>query len=210
MTEKANMATHASPATFQLPEDLQGILDDLVKAETQSRNLVAGLDEEQFNFRPNGTAWSVAQCLDHLAKTNVIYTAALRSAVRNVTPGSVPRRSPIRPGWFARYFIKSLDAPPRRKFAAPKKVLPASYSNPGEVLAAFLSSHEQIRFLIAECRDMDLNRIRFKNPFLRIFPWTVAAGLLIMAAHDRRHLWQAQQVRSFIESRAASNSTAYA
>ncbi len=46
---------------------------------------------------------------------------------------------------------------------------------------------------------MDLNRIRFKNPFVHLLSFTVGTGLLIILAHDRRHLWQAEQVGQRLE-----------
>jgi hypothetical protein len=199
------MAAQPNQAILQPHADLQAILNDLASTETEARALVDGLDDTQINWQPSGTAWSIAQCLDHLSKTNSIYTAALRSAVLNPKPGSVPRRGPIRPGWFERYFIQSMDAPPGRKFRAPKKAVPASHMNREEALAGFLSSHEGIRCLVAECNEIDLNRIRFKNPFVGILRFTVGTGLLIMAAHDRRHLWQAREVRSSIDSKDRLN-----
>jgi hypothetical protein len=94
----------------------------------------------------------------------------------------------------ARIFIGSLEPPPKRKIRAPKKILPASRIGGREVLEAFLRSHDEVRAVIAECAGRDLNRIRFRNPFIGFLRFTVGAGLLITSAHDRRHLWQAEQV----------------
>ena len=80
------------------------------------RQLVADLTEAQLNWQPSGgTAWSVAQCLDHLAQSNTLYTSALLAAVRSVKPGTAPRQGPIQPGWFARLFIIELEPPPTMK-----------------------------------------------------------------------------------------------
>jgi hypothetical protein len=98
-----------------------------------------------------------------------------------------------------------MDAPPGRKFRAPKKAVPTSHKNREEALAGFLSSHEEIRSLITEYNEIDLNRVRFKNPFVAILRFTVGTGLLVMAAHDRRHLWQARAVRSAIDSKHRGN-----
>lgn len=184
-----------------LPPDLEAILDAFQKGETEARLLAEGLTDAQLNWQPDGgRRWSIAQCLDHLARADTAYTTALRSAVQAIKPGSAPRSSPIQPGWFERFFIRSLEPPPRWKLRAPKKIVPASRRSGEEVLAAFESSHEEIRSLVAEWDAIDLNRIRFKNPFVGILRMRVGAGLLIMAAHDRRHLWQAAQVRARMNS----------
>jgi hypothetical protein len=52
-----------------------------------------------------------------------------------------------------------------------------------------------MRSVVRDGAELDLNRIRFHNPFVATLRFTVGAGLLIIAAHNRRHLWQAEQVR---------------
>lgn len=198
------MASESVQPGCQLSEDLVSILDDLGKAETDARQLVENLTDAQLNWQPAaGKTWSIAQCLDHLAKTNTFYTEAMCYAARKTPPGTRPRQGQIRPGWLERQLIKSMDAPARKKFRAPKKVIPAGFRTGEEVLAAFRTSHQEIRSLIAKCGDLDMNRVRFKSPFFWAARFTVGSGFLLMAAHERRHLWQAKQVRSFIEALAA-------
>jgi hypothetical protein len=49
--------------------------------------------------------------------------------------------------------------------------------------------------MIADAADVDVNRATFVNPFLRFVRVKVSTGLSVVSAHDRRHLWQADQVR---------------
>ncbi|GAC1662091.1 MAG: DinB family protein [Candidatus Acidiferrum sp.] len=188
------MTSKQSPVQGGVPEDLQAIADGLDKSDAEAREVVGGLNDAQVNWQPNDGAWSIAQCLAHLAMTHAIYTNALRDAVQGA--GLVPRQRAIQPGWFGRYFIRTMDAPPRRKFTAPKKIVPQVSKSGAEVLADFLAAHQQTKSLVMECAELDLNRIRFKNPFIGVLRFTVGTGLLVMAAHDRRHLWQARQVRA--------------
>jgi hypothetical protein len=37
--------------------------------------------------------------------------------------------------------------------------------------------------------------VRFRNPFVPLLRFTVGTGLLVINAHDRRHLWQAERVQ---------------
>lgn len=180
-----------------IPADLQSIVDELARSEQEAKRLVEGLTDAQLNWQPHdSTAWSIAQCLDHLARINTTYTAVLRAAVRGRDPAAVPRRGPIRPGWFSLFFIKNMDAPTRRKFSAPIRAIPSVHIGGEEALKAFIDSHHEVRALLLDSVDVDLNRIRFKNPFVRFLAFTVGTGLFIILAHDRRHLWQARQVRN--------------
>jgi hypothetical protein len=53
-----------------------------------------------------------------------------------------------------------------------------------------------LRQVIAAAADVDINRATLPNPFLRIVRLRVSTALMVLAAHDRRHLWQAEQVRT--------------
>ncbi|HSB53345.1 MAG TPA: hypothetical protein VLD58_03280, partial [Gemmatimonadales bacterium] len=42
---------------------------------------------------------------------------------------------------------------------------------------------------------LDLNGTRFANPFLPLVRFSVGTGFQVIAAHQRRHLWQAGRIR---------------
>ena len=178
----------------ELPPHLRAILDDLEKADQQARRIATGLSDAQANWHPDETGWSVAQCLDHLARANTVYAAALHKALKESRSAKGPGRGPIQPGWFSRLVIRSFEPPPKRKLRAPKKIVPGSEIRSQEALQSFLRSHEDVRTVIRDGAQLDLNRIRFRNPFIGFLRFTVGTGLLIITAHDRRHLWQAERV----------------
>jgi hypothetical protein len=186
--------------TTFLPEDLQSIVNELDRSDQEARQLVSELSEAQLNWQPAPTAWSVAQCLAHLGQMNSVLTAALRTAMRQANKNFLMPRRPIQPGWFGQWFVSQMEAPPRRKLKTPKQGRPEASRSREEILRAFITAHDELRSLIHEARDLDLNRIRFRNPFIGLLRYTVGTGLLVIAAHDRRHLWQAQQVRAAMKS----------
>jgi hypothetical protein len=183
---------HANSA--ELPPHLAAILDDLERSDQAARRLAGELSDTQVNWQPHESGWSIAQCLDHLARGNTVYASALHQAVKESGAKKEPQPAAIRPGWFGRYVIRSFEPPPRRKLRAPKKIVPASRIGRREVLEAFLRSQEDMRAVIREAAYLDLNRIRFRNPFIGFLRFTVGTGLLIITAHNRRHLWQAERV----------------
>ena len=189
------MSANKAEMTEKLPPDLQSVMDELDKTDGEARQLVSELTDADLNWQPgDGTGWSVAQCLDHLGQMNSVYTAALRTAVHEADPKNMARRGPIQPGWFGRWFIHAMEPPPRRKLKSPKQGRPAAQKSGQEVLTVFIAAHNELRALIHEARALDLNRLRFRNPFIGLLRFTVGTGMLIINAHDRRHLWQARQV----------------
>ena len=183
--------------------EVSSILPELDRSEAEARSLIEGLSHEQINFQPDSGRWSIAQCLDHLAKINTTYTAELGLALARANRQPGREQPPIRPGWPSRFFIRNMDAPPagelgsrpKMKFSAPPTAAPAQ-DKPGDLaLREFIASHDRIRELLKGSEGIDLNRVRFKNPFVRGLRFTIGTGILIILAHDRRHLWQARRVR---------------
>jgi len=183
---------HSGHANSPDLSHLRTILDDLDKSDQEAGRIAGGLSDAQANWQPSETAWSIAQCLDHLGRASTVYAAALHKAVKETRVTTTPQ--PIQPGWFGRLVIRSFEPPPKRKLRAPKKIVPVSRIAGRDALEAFLRSHGDVRAVIRDAAGMDLNRIRFKNPFVGFLRFTVGTGLLIVTAHDRRHLWQAQKV----------------
>src|SRR5215831_11854699 len=84
--------------------------------------------------------------------------------------------------------------PWRKRARAPNKIEPAKQVEP-TVLEAFLRSTEAARALVRQASNYDVNRIRYKNPFIPLLRFTVGTGLEIIAKHEGRHLLQAEAVR---------------
>ncbi len=181
-------ASHASA----LPPDIVSYLAQLDEADRRGRELVAALTDAQANWQPHsGAAWSVAQCLDHMAVTTTVYLSALRSASAGAGAG---HRTLQPAGWFSRFFLKKTEPPVSTRIKAPKNIQPPSSIPKADALAHFLESNKAVRTFVEETAHLDLCHTRFRNPFVRILPFTIATGLLVIAGHNRRHLWQAEQV----------------
>jgi hypothetical protein len=170
---------------------------ELHRQSAEAQALVGDLDISAVNWRPDATSWSIAQCIEHLAGSNSYYLEAIQDAVKRNEDQIPPGQGIYRPaGWPSRKFIQSMEPPPTRRFRAFKKIVPASsYYECEKVLSRFLAAQGQLAEFAQKCREMDLGSIRFHNPFLRGIRFTVSSGLLIVGAHNRRHLWQAETVR---------------
>lgn len=98
--------------------------------------------------------------------------------------------------WFSRWFIRRYIAPNPggTRARAPEKIAPAKHVD-RSILATFLSSNEDARGLVSRTSEYDVNRVRFKNPFIPLLRFAVGAGLEIVAKHQDRHLLQAEGVR---------------
>ncbi len=169
------------------------LLAELDAADEKARELVIELQPEQLNWRPRPDAWSIGQCLEHLCIANDVYLRAILSSLEGRPVSAVQE---ITPGWFGRWFIRNyIERSAQSKRArAPKKIVPGTQVEPS-VLDRFLRSNQAARELVHRARDYDVNRIRFRNPFVPVIRFTVGTGLEIVSRHERRHLLQAEGVR---------------
>jgi DinB superfamily len=177
--------------------DIQSLEDQLNAIDSDLTALLAGLTSEQAAWRPSTAAWSVAECLDHLAVTNRIYLAAMQQAATHARDQGKLRKGPATPGRFGAWFIRSLEPPvkPRRGWKAPKAIRPRPSPDLAEAAADFYASQQHVRAFLNANADLDLTGILFPNPLMPVIRFSLATGLNNIAAHERRHLWQARQVR---------------
>ena len=191
------MASQAPVLGIGLPPYLQRLAGELDDIDNAAERLVDGLADRQFNWQPrNGEAWSVGQCLAHLAVANSLYATAIRQAVdegkhlRPSEPGAGLKHRLL-----ARFFLWCMEPPPKFRLRAPERLVPSANASKQVAWPMFLAAEARIRNLIHECADVDVNRARFINPFAQSFRFSLGDGLSIVLAHSRRHIWQARQVR---------------
>jgi len=178
-----------------LPGDLQEILSALDEHDRRAEGLVRDLDDEQFNWRPDERSWSIAQCLDHLNVANQAYVVPMREALEKARQKGAKRRGPIRPGPLERWFVANLEPPPKRRLPAPKKIVPAARKGKAEAMEEWRRVHAEVRGLLHDAAGLDL-RTRFVNPFIPLLRFTTGTGFRVIAAHERRHLLQGENVRA--------------
>ena len=155
--------------------------------------LLAGLAEEQLNWQPRAGSWSIGQCLEHLCITNEAYLRAMSAGLQGKRDTPVEE---ITPGWLSRWFLKNFvePSPGGKKVPAPGKIRPSARVS-AAVLERFLATNKACRELIVRARSKDVNRIRFWNPLAPGVRFTVGVGFEIIAAHEQRHLLQAERVK---------------
>ena len=63
----------------------------------------------------------------------------------------------------------------------------------------FLASQREVVTFLRKFAAIDLAGVVFPNPLIGGIRFSLATGLHVLAAHERRHLWQAWQVRRAAE-----------
>jgi hypothetical protein len=181
-----------------LPAWAARAIDELHACDRWAGDVARDLSAAHLNWRPAPGAWSVGQCLHHLYVTNETYLPPIAKAIDGRPEQPVQE---ITPGWFARYFISNYIAPPpagaaqvKARARAPRLIAPATTLDPS-VLDQLLRTNGIARDVVRRASRVDVNRIRFQNPFVPLLRFTVGSGIEIIWKHQRRHLQQAERVR---------------
>ncbi len=166
-----------------------------------ARALVSGLSETHATSRAQPGSWSVAECLDHLATGNRVYLSAMQPPAERALAAGRCRRGPALPGLVSGWFVRSLEPPVRTlfKMRAPRKIWPRPSPPLGHALEQFLASQREVVTFLRKYAEVDLVGVVFPNPFIRGVRFSLATGLHVLAAHERRHLWQAWRARRAAE-----------
>ena len=181
--------------------DILDLRDQLDRAERDARLLVENLAEERGCWRADAGSWSVAQCLDHLAITNRVYLGAMKEpAIRARAAGRL-RRRPALPGFVGRWFATKMEPPVKAssKMKTMRIIKPGTSPSLTDAFGRFLTSQDEIRDYLSTNADLDLAGIRFPNPLIPGIRFSLATGLHVITAHERRHIWQAWRVRRAAE-----------
>jgi hypothetical protein len=167
---------------------------DVIDLDERYSALYQGCSLAQLLCRPSNDGWSTAECIEHVARSISQYLAPMRQAIMKGGPSAREENYLFVPGgWFSAAFLKRIGPEVTVKFKTPGKIRPLRV-DPEKAFDELRGGHAQIQQMLAETAQLDLNRMRFKNPFVPVLRFTVATGFLILAAHGRRHLLQAQRV----------------
>jgi hypothetical protein len=176
-----------------LPPELQGLLDQIDACEADAARIVADMDDAAVNWSPPSDGWSVAQCLRHLTLMNEFYLRGWPEAL--AAAGRGPFQG-LRPTPVGRWFARSMEPPVKMKGKAIKAVMPAQRVARETLVADYQRSHDTYRHLVRGSAAVDVNRIVRPNAIVKQVRMRLSTVLLVIPAHDRRHLWQAANVKA--------------
>ena len=182
-----------------LPPDLQGLLDQTDACEAEAERLVADLDDDGVNWVPppekRVSAWSIAQCLHHLILMNEFYLRQWPAALSEAASKAHPPFNGLRPTPFGKWFVNWLEPPARTKTKAIALATPGPRFPRAGLVEQYKASHEVYRHLVRGSAAIDINRVVRRNPIITYVNMRLSTVLMIVPAHDRRHLWQAANVK---------------
>ena len=163
---------------------------ELNEATRRAWTLVQSTDGRLFTVRPKALSWSAAECLAHLSITTEMFLPVLRRAIDDARKRK--GNGKVKMDLLGRILAWFLEPPIRTRVKTAAPFVPKSTRAKAEAFGEFASLQEKLIDLLHEARGADL-RMKIVSPFDKRVRYNLLSAFRIVAAHERRHLWQAEQ-----------------
>lgn len=164
-------------------------------AKNKMKEVTTCLNREKFNERPAGGGWSIAECLNHLIVTDKDYTAQIENGLKIAKDKNLLSDGPFKISWFAGKFIGNVEPPVKRKLKAPQKWRPSSDLSLDEVTSSYIKNQDKYIELLKNSAGLNIGKVKLPSPATNLIKFSIFVMFNINSAHQKRHLWQASNVR---------------
>lgn len=173
--------------------ELTSIAEELRSAAAGYRGLVNSMPAEDLNRRPASGRWSVADCVAHVTRSNREYLTPMRDALER---SDASTKRAFRQTFLGGWMVRKLEPPVKGKQRSPKLFLPPTgvQHDRAGLLSEFEEAQGELFGLLEKAASRDLSRVKMSSPASSLLRMNLWDAFRILAAHQRRHLWQARNV----------------
>jgi hypothetical protein len=176
-------------------------MDDRINSITSQMSQVADdvdssfgdLTAEQLNWKPGEKGWSVAQCLDHIIKTNREFDGEFERLASGTRKNSLWESISPFSGMFGRFLINTVSEDSRKAKAPSQRIVPPSEID-ADIIKRFRTEIEDVNKKVGACADVDRQKTFVTSPFLKVFTYNFDDALTVLVEHTKRHVRQAKRV----------------
>ncbi|MGA9510516.1 MAG: DinB family protein [Candidatus Sulfotelmatobacter sp.] len=206
LSERISLTVKRFPFGISAPQrgsstlQLASLLEQFHRATRGANKLVLGGEADDLTSRWKPGSWSATECLDHLARTTLSFLPAISRAV--ATAPELTTNRLLRTGTIASLLIRNLEPPYRLRY----KVIPQLAPQEKDFAAAwssFENSQSQISEAVQSAAGLAIDKVNVPCPLCAHVTYNAYGAFRMLAAHQRRHLWQMQQILAGFDGRRA-------
>jgi len=172
---------------------LEEVESELSEATARAWQLVRTTDGRIFTVRPTPRDWSAAECLSHLSLSTEQFLPVLQKAIEDARArGLTSKKKPAMDvlGRTLRWF---LEPPIRKRVKTAGRFVPRSARAKAEAFGEFATLQSKLVDTLHAAEGLDMRKIKIVSPFDRRVKYNLYSAFRVLVAHQRRHLWQAEQ-----------------
>ncbi|MBC8088687.1 MAG: DinB family protein [Phycisphaerae bacterium] len=175
------------------------IVAEFREAQQRVDVLATTIASDRWSLRRDPNSWSVGECIAHLNLTAHAYVPLLTAAWEAHPPAQPAPRHYRRDfmGWMLGYAAGPLPHIGGFRMGRVKTVasfVPTGDATRDKTVAEFRTTQDAQIQLTTLAEGRPLESIRIVSPFDSRVTYNAYACLVLLPRHQRRHLWQAEQV----------------
>jgi hypothetical protein len=184
----------ANQGPLALAREIDDFRKQFEQISADADALVAPLGEEQFVWKPGPNRWSIAECLEHMNATARAYLPAIDEGIADAIRYGAYAEGPFQYSLVGRIFSRMMEPPARFRMRAAPDKQPGPERPKRETLAGFRAYQVQYVDRLRQANGIDLSRSCVRSPLASWIRIPLGSAFASMAAHERRHLWQARKI----------------
>ena len=183
-------------AAVTLPAQLALVKQDLLYARERARGVCQGLDAHMWATRPAPDQWAIGECITHLNITSERFIPLFDDAIRDGRARKLEANGPYGKGLIGWALLRFTEPPCRIKTSTAATFIPVTVEPMTDTLERFDYLQLEVQVRIDRSAGLALDRLPLVSPFDSRIKYNLYAAFCLLAAHQRRHLWQAEQVKA--------------
>lgn len=184
-----------------LDPDVAMLITEIDANSSHVESIAHGLTRAQSQWRPEPGRWSIGECIAHLNAANGINLPEIEEGIAKARARGLMGAGPFRYGFLMRKFTASQEPPVTKKHRAPKSMVPPADVDLDATLGEYRRISGELKRLTRDADGLHLEKVKLKLRGLPALPRAIVrvplgGWLGFITTHDRRHLWQAEQVKN--------------
>jgi hypothetical protein len=172
---------------------LHAIAEEFQSATVRLRALAETVPATEWPRRPAPGRWSVAECVAHLNLTSNAYIPLLRDGIARARALNAGARRRYRRGFIGWLLWKGMGPPVRTRLKTIGPFIPEAASDATVLVGEFLRLQGEQIACLEQSDGLPIDRVRVASAFNPRVSYNVYSAFAIIARHQHRHLWQAEQ-----------------
>lgn len=193
---RSHLKPDAEPLTSRITakraRTLNELEDQFSDISARFQSLIVSSGCELFCSSPAPGSWSAAQCLQHLNISSDAYFPIWQQVIASAGPRKTELNAPYPIDFWGRLLSWILEPPARTRSTTLSAFEPVECTETAHVLDGFLDRQQRIIATLRRCRGRAIDKVRMASPVDPRIRYSIWSSFVIVATHQRRHLWQAQ------------------
>ena len=173
----------------------QDLIEDLIQRTKDVLNQAEQfkrIGEEQLNWKPDPSRWSILECLEHLNRYGDFYIPEITLRINKAEKTG---QQIFKSGILGNYFAKSmLPKEKLNKMKTFKSMNPVGSKLDKLVVEKFIDQQKKLLHLLDKARNINLNTVKTSISISTWIKLRLGDTFRVVIYHNQRHMIQAEKV----------------